>query len=79
MIPPELIWVAINRIQERAGEYARQQEIRKLIRPADRRSVPAEWLGAWFIYFGDWMRAFGERLCPSCPCPDMATGSGGSP
>jgi hypothetical protein len=24
------------------------------------------------------MHAFGERLCPSCPCPEVATGSGSS-
>ena len=72
------MWIHANHVRERAEEEARKREQRRQLPGSERHAPPADWLGAGFIYFGDRMHAFGERLCPSCPCPDMASGSGSS-
>ena len=75
MTLPDLMMIHARYVQDRAEEQARQRERRRQLPKSERHAPPADWLGAGFIYFGDRMHAFGERLCPSCPCPDMATGS----
>ena len=55
------------RVQERAEEYARRRELQKLLREPDHEAAVAVWLGAGFIFVGDWMHALGERICPTCP------------
>lgn len=78
MTLPDLMWIHAKHMQARAEEDARRREQRRQLPPAERHLVPADWLGAGFIFFGDRMHAFGERLCPTCPCPDLSTGSGSS-
>lgn len=70
MTLPDPLWIHYEHVQERAENYARQRENRKLLREVDWHPQVAVWLGAGFIFLGDRMKAFGGWLCPSCPCPD---------